>query len=153
MATAPKNAPKSTYRPPISNKLATTPINHFMSRKVIYATPSTTVTLAIKMMLTHKISGLIVIDDSNSCLGVYSEVDAVLQGASGPLDVPIRYTKPPIAVLPDRHFRDVLILMAQKKLKRLPIVDDRKKVVGIVARRDLMKAIFDDVAKQMEENQ
>ena len=142
-------APK--YAPPISNKLAGTPINHFMTRKVIYATPSTTIQVAMKMMITHKISGLVVIDDSQSCLGVYSELDAMLQGASQPLGSPIRYTKPPLAVLPDAPFRSVLVSMIQKKVKRLVIVDAKKKVMGIVSRHDLMKALYEDQESEFEE--
>lgn len=132
------------YTPPISNKLALTPVNHFMTRKVVFATPTTTVRVAMQMMLTHKISGLVVVDDSNSCLGVYSEMDAMLQGASQSLNIAIKYTKPPLVVLPDTRFRDVLISLVQKKVKRLIVVDSKKKVVGIVSRRDIMKALFDD---------
>ena len=146
MAAAPKK-----YTPPISNALAGTPINHFMTRKVIYATPTTTIRVAMKMMLTHKISGLVVVDDSNSCLGVYSEMDAMLQGASQSLDSAIKYTKPPLAVAAEAPFRDVLVSIIQKKVKRLVVVDGRKKVLGIVARRDLMKAIFDDQKNEMDE--
>lgn len=133
-------------RAPISSKLASTPINHFMSRKVVYAGPSTTVKNAMHMMLTHKISGLVVLDDTNTCLGVYSELDAVIQGAgSDTLEVAIRYTKPALIVKPDTPFRDVLVLMVQKKVKRLIVVDSRKKLLGIVSRHDLMKALFNDL--------
>ncbi len=145
---APAAKPAKRASPPISNKLAATPINHYMTRKVVYANPSTTVKVAMQMMITHKISGLVVVDDSNSCLGIYSEVDAMLQGASQPLDAPIKFTKPPLTVYPDTPFRDALVLMAQKKIKRLAVVDTKKKLVGIVSRHDMMKAIFDDVKAQ-----
>ncbi|MBS1984009.1 MAG: CBS domain-containing protein [Bdellovibrionales bacterium] len=148
MSDDPKKKKTPAYQPPISSKLAGTPINHFMSRKVIYATPTTSVRVAMEMMLTHKISGLVVIDDTESCLGVYSEMDAMLQGASQSLAVPIRYTKPPLVVHPETIFREVLVLMVQKKLKRLPVVDKKKKVVGIISRRDLMRAIHDDTQQE-----
>lgn len=148
---APKAAPAVKAKtPPISNKLAGTPINHFMTRKVVYASPSTSIKTAMQMMITHKISGLVVVDASNSCLGIYSEVDAMLQGAAQPLDAPIKYTKPPLTVYPDTPFRDALVLMVQKKIKRLAVVDPKKKLAGIVSRHDIMKAIFDDVHAQEE---
>lgn len=146
------SATPAKARAPISSKLARTPINHFMSRKVVYASPSTSVKNAMQMMLTHKISGLVVVDDTNTCLGVYSELDAVIQGAgSDTLEVAIRYTKPALIVRPDAPFHDVLVLMVQKKVKRLIVVDSRKKLMGIVSRHDLMKALFNDLKNHAPE--
>lgn len=135
------------FNPPLSADLAGSPIRHFMTRNPIYATPATTIRRAIEMMLAHNISGLPVVDDTEICLGIYSELDAMLQGAAQPLDSSIRYTKPAVLALPDMPFRDVLILMAQKKIKRIPIVDNRKRLMGIVSRRDLIRALHDDISK------
>ena len=134
--------------PAISGELALTPIRRFMTRTPFYATPSTTVRRAMQMMLTHKVSGLPVTDDSESMLGIYSELDAMLQAASSPsMDVPIRYTKPALTVLPDTPFRDVLILLVKKKIKRVPVVDNRNKLMGIVSRQDIMRALAEDTPK------
>ncbi len=133
--------------PPISSQLASKPISHFMTRQVVYATPSTTVHLAMQMMLNHKVSGLIVSDDSGKCLGIYSEFDAMLQGSSQGLASPIKYTKPPTTVIATQIFRDVLITMVKLRLKRIPVVDSKKLILGIVTRHDLMKAIFEDSEK------
>jgi CBS domain-containing protein len=142
-----ESSPRPKYAPPISQTLAGKAIQHFMTQKVVCASPTTSVRLAMRMLLTHKISGLPVIDRNEICLGVYSEVDAMIQGASDQLDAPIRYTQPPITALPTAPFREVLLMMVKKKLKRLPIVDARKRLLGIVSRRDLMKALLDDADK------
>ena len=151
MATAPTPKTPKTYRPPISSKLAASHIQKFMTRKVIYASPSTTVEVAMKMMLMHKISGLVIVDQTEACLGVYSEMDAMLQGASQALEKPIRYTKPALTLRPETPFREALILMAKKRVKRLIISDSRNKLVGVVSRRDLMRAIFDDAQEHKQE--
>lgn len=148
-----KNPPKGGGRvntrinPPLSDDLATTPIRHYMTRNPIYATPSTTVRRAIDMMLKHSISGLPVLDDTQVCLGLYTELDAMLQGASQSIDSPIRYSKPAVLVLPDTPYRDVLILMVKKRIKRIPIVDERKRLMGIISRRDLIRALHGDNKK------
>ncbi len=136
----------SSSLPPISTELALTPISHFMSRKVIYATPSTTIRHAMEMMINHKISGLVVVDESETVLGVYSELDAMLQGAGQKLDGPITYSKPAKTIPLKAPFRDVLLLLVKYRVKRFPVVDDRKKLMGVVSRRDLMKAIFKDIS-------
>ncbi len=135
---------------PVSQQLASMQIQKFMSRKVFYATPSTTIRMAMQMMLTHKVSGLAVVDDSMCCIGVYSELDAMLQGASHNLNSPIKYTKPPLMVKPTTPFREALMQMVQKKVKRLIVADDRKKLMGVVSRRDFMKAIYEDIQEVLK---
>ena len=138
----------SKYMPPMSNELAMKPITHFMTRNVIYAMPTTSVRTAIEMMVNHKISGLAVVDDFQVCLGIYSELDALLQGASQSLDDPIRYTKPALSVAATETFRNALVLIAKKKVKRVPVLDPAKRLLGIVSRRDLIKALFEEHKKK-----
>lgn len=69
----------------------------------------------------------------------------MLQGAAQSLGSKIQYTKDPHTVLPTATFRETLILMAQKKVKRIPIVDNKKRLMGIISRHDIMKALHDDI--------
>jgi len=143
----PKPLGTQKYLPPISDTLAFKPIRHFMTRTPYYANPSTSVRMAMQIMLTHKVSGLPVVDNSDSCLGMYSEMDAILQGAAQSLDSPINYTKPPSTVREDTTFREALIMLVKKRIKRAPIVDRRNKLMGVVSRSDMMRAIFEDNKK------
>ena len=49
-------------------------------------------------------------------------------------------SSPVVTVLPDMPFQDALRLMQEKNFRRLPVVDDKGKLVGIVAERDLLYA-------------
>ncbi|HIC94470.1 MAG TPA: CBS domain-containing protein [Anaerolineae bacterium] len=51
-----------------------------------------------------------------------------------------RMTKRPITVDPDTSFEDALELMRREKIRRLPVVDKRGKLVGIVTEKDLLYA-------------
>jgi CBS domain-containing protein len=44
-------------------------------------------------------------------------------------------------------FRDVLVAMVQKKLKRVPVIDEKSRLLGVVSRSDLLHALFDDNKK------
>jgi CBS domain-containing protein len=138
------SADTKTPLPNITQKLAVTGISHYMTRNAIYATPTTTIRLAMQMMLNHKISGLPIVDDTMSVLGVYSEVDAMLQAASQDLDAIIKFTKPAKLIKANTVFRDALVLMVKERLKRIPVVDEHRKLVGILTRRDLMKAYIQE---------
>lgn len=134
----------TTYKRPISSDLAESLIGKFMTRKVVYAMDGTSIQLAMQMMITHKVSGLPILNDQGVCIGVYSEMDAMLQAAAQPLTAKIRFTKPPLTAQSNKTFREVLVLMVQKKLKRIPVVDQGGKLMGIVSRSDLMKALYKD---------
>jgi tRNA nucleotidyltransferase (CCA-adding enzyme) len=141
------NESTPAYKRPISDALAQTPAAKLMSRKIIYAMPGTPIHVAMQMMITHKISGLPVADGNTKCLGIYSELDAMLQGASQPLESPIKFTKPAITVTPTTPFREVLILIVKKKLKRVPVIDGNGNLVGIISRADIMKVLYEDHLK------
>jgi acetoin utilization protein AcuB len=49
-------------------------------------------------------------------------------------------SSPVVTVPPEMPFQDALRLMQQKNFRRLPVVDDKGKLVGIVAERDLLYA-------------
>lgn len=51
-----------------------------------------------------------------------------------------RMTTPAMTVSPDTTFQEALKLMRDHKFRRLPVVDQNGKVVGIVSERDLLHA-------------
>jgi acetoin utilization protein AcuB len=51
-----------------------------------------------------------------------------------------RMTPNPITITPDTKVPDALKLTREKEINYLPVVDKRKKLIGIVSRNDLMQA-------------
>ncbi len=51
-----------------------------------------------------------------------------------------RMSSPAVTVEPDMPFQEALRLMQEKDFRRLPVVDKKGKLVGIVAERDLLYA-------------
>jgi len=51
-----------------------------------------------------------------------------------------RMSRPAITVRQDADFQKALALMQEKQLRRLPVVDDAGRLVGIVVERDLLVA-------------
>lgn len=49
-------------------------------------------------------------------------------------------TTPAITLTPDTPFQEALKLMREHKIRRIPIVDENQKLVGIVSERDLLHA-------------
>lgn len=51
-----------------------------------------------------------------------------------------RMTSPAMTVTPDTSFQDALKLMRDHKFRRIPVVDQEGKLIGIVSERDLLHA-------------
>jgi CBS domain-containing protein len=43
---------------------------------------------------------------------------------------------------PQKNIAEVVRIMDEKKIRRLPVVDEKKKLVGIISRADILKAIL-----------
>ena len=69
-----------------------------------------------------------------------SDHDA-LQGGSTVSDV---MSKPPIPAKPDNKVADAACLMLKHKVHRIPVVDNKAQLVGIVTRTDIFTALANE---------
>src|SRR5699024_11588660 len=51
-------------------------------------------------------------------------------------------TEDVITVLPETEVEQAANLLVRKKIKRLPVLDENDKLIGIVARKDIMTHLF-----------
>lgn len=145
----------------------TTMVADVMSRDPIVVQPETPLNDVIKILAERHISGLPVVD-GNKLVGVISEADLMWQesGITPPayikildsviyLENPARYerelhkalgqtagevmTKDPTTVHPNKPLRDAAQLMHERNITRLPVLDDRGAVVGILTRGDIVR--------------
>jgi CBS domain-containing protein len=139
-----------------------------MTTSPIVVTPETTLTEAIKLLATHRISGLPVVDATRKLVGVISETDLMWRetGVTPPayimlldsviyLENPLQHerdlhkalgqtvgevmSKDPITIQPDRALPEAARLMHERKIRRLPVVDAQLQVVGILTRGDIVR--------------
>ena len=139
-----------------------------MTRDVAVVHPETSLLEAVKLMAQRHISGVPVVDDAGSILGMLSEGDLVrwhegyterqarwldmladgfelapafLEGIQEQRRKVKSVMSPGVtSVVEDTPARDVASLMYAKNIKRVPVVRDGK-LVGIVARSDLIRAL------------
>jgi CBS domain-containing protein len=126
--------------------------------------PSTSLKEVTELLLSSIFTGLPVVDEKNRPVGIITQGDLIYRGGlpmrlgllskSDPEKVhPILQalalrkaeevmTRPAVSIPVDKSALDAVNLMLNKKLKRLPVVDDNGKLVGIVSRVDLFRAIM-----------
>ena len=119
---------------------------------------------AARLLSEHRISGMPVVDDTNRVIGVISEADIltlagmkrehtfrdILRNILGE-PVPAReaggskvenvMSFPPITSKVDDSVADVAKILDERRIKRLPVVDDQGVLVGIISRADFVRAI------------
>jgi CBS domain-containing protein len=145
-------------------------VENFMTRRVVTVTPDTPILVAAKLMLENHISGLPVVDASARVVGIISETDLLREdgksadgspwlqmvaGADGPTSDPVQLgsrkveeimSREPVTVAPNASIAQACRLLAQHRIKRLPVVEGDK-LVGVIGRADLVRAFAQSAEK------
>lgn len=148
-------------------------VEHFMTRRVAMVAPDTSILDAAKLMLAHRVSGLPVVDAAGRVVGIVSEHDLLRHRDGGDEKQPAHWlqlmierpekvaelakfqdrkvsevmTRDPVTVTPATSLAKACRLIEDRGIKRLPVVQDGK-LVGIIARADLVRALAKAVEKR-----
>ena len=94
-------------------------------------------------MATRKISGAPVLSTNGTCLGVFSSKDLRDwdEGESQDGLIFDYMTTPAITVSEEHNLLDVVGILRSSRIHRVPVVDNRGQVVGIVSMTDIVEQI------------
>jgi len=112
-----------------------------MNKDVVTCHPSEKLTVIINKFELFHIAGMPVIEKGN-LVGIICQTDILRVAKEGPIQdfiVKDVMTKDVVAVSPTDSAVHVAKLMIEKKVNRIPVVENLK-VVGIVTRYDLIRA-------------
>lgn len=101
---------------------------------------------AVRLMWDHDIGVLPVVDDTGQLIGMVTDRDACMSAylQRQPLHdiaVSVAMTNHPVACGPDDADKQVAALMAKHKIRRIPVVDDAQRPIGLVSLNDLACAM------------
>ena len=138
-------------------------VRDVMSENVIAAQKFDDITSAARILSENNISGLPVVDKENRVIGIISEADVlammgtqrkhtfkdfVMHLFGHPLPerkmgdlVGDIMTPTPITIRPDADISEAAKIMDEKRIRRLAVVDPENRLVGVISRRDILKAI------------
>lgn len=145
-------------------------VKEVMTLEPVAVKRSDSVETVLKLLEEKHISGLPVVDDRGQVVGVVSEADLLFKEKPirmplyltfldsiiylEPLDkfkqqlkkslgifVADVMTSKPITIFPNAPVSQAAELMLAKSINRLPVVDETARLVGIVTRNDLLKAL------------
>jgi CBS domain-containing protein len=110
-----------------------------MTRTVITASPGMSVEEAASLLARHRITGLPVLDEQGSVIGMISDFDLIGKHGQGRVVADIM-TRQVISVSPDTDLSEIGHILTAKHIRRLPVVQGNL-LVGLVSRGDLIRRI------------
>ena len=114
-----------------------------MTTNVVAARESTTATEVSTRLLIGEFNGVPVIDDNVKVIGIVTAADilrAILQGKNlDSLRATDIMTRNPIVVKQDTELEEIIDIMIQRVIVLVPVVDDDIKLIGVVARLDILR--------------
>ena len=122
---------------------------NFMITNPIYTTPEAKISQTELLMLRKKIGGLPVVREptKKEVIGIITQRDIRLARFAMNLDTPNTrvsdlMTPDPIVVRKEDSLMRVLQLMHENKIERLPVVNERSELIGLVIQYDILTAIY-----------
>ena len=123
-------------------------LNLNKNRKIWTTSKDQSVRQGLILMSENNIGAIIIVDNNDCPIGIFSERDyarkVILKGKSSKntlLDEVM--TKNLITVTKDYRIDKCMEIMNQKKIRHLPVLEN-KKIVGIISIRDVLKIMMEE---------
>jgi len=127
-----------------------------MTTNVTSVTTTAPIREAAAMMRDGDIGSLPVVENGR-LVGIVTDRDivvrAIAQGADASTSISAAMTADVFSVRPDDFVFEAIRLMADKKVRRIPVVSDDGKLAGIIAMADIALEVEDEreIAETLEE--
>ena len=148
--------------------VANVPVLDFMTRNVITIPESQTMKQASKLMYEDNIGSIVILKEGSGSnlddnvsgsttekkeipipIGIVTERDiartvgfAAKHSIFGDIPLSELMSKPLITIQPGASLKDAVVLMQQKDIRRLPIIDKEGQLVGIITEKDILRVVF-----------
>jgi CBS domain-containing protein len=130
-------------------------VHEHMTERPRCVTPETRVSEAAELMASEDVGSLPILDD-DKLTGVVTDRDIVIRAVAAnkdPQGMPVREiaTHDPVTVHADDDLADALRLMATYQVRRLPVVDEDNRLVGVLAQADVAMGAKEKAVGEMVE--
>jgi len=152
-------------------------VQEIMTKDVLTIKPGEDVEKAARLLLERGVSGMPVVDDEGKVVGILSEGDLVsrektvrppvfgeILGAVFYLESPQKFfdelkrtvsrevkelmTARVYTARPENTLQEVSTLMVEKNINRVPVVDEEGRLLGILTRQDILRALHREEEKK-----
>jgi predicted transcriptional regulator len=133
------------YQQPVTNsEVRSLTVSEIMSRPVVTAKEKTSIREIAGKMKRHNIDAVVIVNKQNEPIGIITEGDIVRRLVSSKRNlwfVKAKHvmSRPVLTIARTIRLEDAAKRMAEKKVKKLCVVDDNNKVDGMLTTEDITK--------------
>jgi len=120
-------------------------VKHIMIEDMVTAKPDITVKDAIKILQEKHVGSIIITDDNQKCVGIFTERDAIrLVADDVPLETAIDQvmTKHVATIGEEASLDEARRIIVSHGIRHLPVVNSREELVGLLSVRRLLDELF-----------
>ncbi len=128
-------------------------VGDIMRKEVVVLPTTSSIQEAAKLMAANKVGSVVVID-RNEAKGIVTERDivrkVVAEGRDPQGELSEILSSPLIVITPETSIKEAAEAMRNNNVRRLPIIDDNKYLVGMITDRDIIRVLpgFIDVIEE-----
>jgi CBS domain-containing protein len=139
-------------------------VQDVMTKDVISILKFESIMHVANVLSEKNISGLPVVDKEQKVIGIITQADILSMlgvGREHTFKDLLKYmlgeplperrigdlvgdimTAPALTIRPDENIAEAVRIMDERKVRRLPVVDDKNMLIGIISRADILKAVI-----------
>ena len=120
-------------------------VRHVMLRNVVTTDPKTSIKAAIETLYKKHIGSLLITDNDQKCIGIFTERDVLRVVAQGVnLDTPIEkaMTSNVTTIGEEASLEEARRLIVEHAVRHLPVVNSQGELVGLLSVRKLLDEFF-----------
>lgn len=115
-------------------------VSELIKRPPVTMLPTATVEEAARLMYSEGVGSVVVTSPEGRVLGIFTEKDLVkVVGGGIPLATRVGdvMTKNPITVRTEDALTKAILILAEKRIRHLPVVDEEGRIKGVISTRDI----------------
>lgn len=119
-------------------------VKDIMCKKVITAKEDITIQNAVQLLNERHVGSVIVVDDEQKCIGIFTERDAIrLMANKFSVDEPLSkiMSRHVVTISHEASFDEAKRLMLSHDIRHLPVTDSNGKLMGLFS----LRAFFDEI--------
>jgi CBS domain-containing protein len=120
-------------------------VKHIMIEDVVTAKPNITVKDAVRTLQEKHVGSIVITDNNEKCVGIFTERDAIrIIASDAPLETPIEQvmTKNVATIGEEASLEEAKRLIISHGIRHLPVVDNKGKLIGLLSVRKLFDELF-----------
>jgi len=125
--------------------------------KIFSVSENTTIKKAVDIMIKNHIGSLLVMDDNDDIIGIFTEKDVMKKLASTNNligNLPVKELMTPGKNLIIGHETDtveyLMQVMTEKNIRHIPIMSMEGNIIGMLSMRDVVKSLLKDSKKRVK---